>query len=1702
MRRKAFKKIKQMRGGGDGYIPGIDVNDVSEFSPAKIPDLVLWVTADPTKLVYSTIQDYVLNFPPSIANHILDQYKTNPSEKVIVEIQSNISTLPNSLVRLELDTESAVGFPNFVTRSRALDIIDMSNLLEPSSKDKQIYKLATKSSVSLSLDFSSWIISKNVKIEYIDLIEKIVLSTPYFDTPTTTLLEDGKVAAIPTAEFSEVIVYSRKLADDETAMLDGYVAYRKNEQYLLKSDNPYFPSIDSLPFLQEIAKPVQETEQSLQIDLESFDKLVSEYRAKLPNDPILNSASSIKENAIFALKEISELRKNITRGGLLSRKRGTETVDSVFQSMADLSLYTPPLTQEGLSSKISEISVTQQKLEAYMKSLGSVDEIKTKVDAQNSETDQINQMTAAHNLEQLQQTQTQTQMREIYNDLRKKSDEMNAAGSTYYNSLVSDFTKQIKTMNDVFQYYVKDTESRWNTLMGQFNVVDTQISSGTWLTYIPSLDTSVVSETKRGDAVISIQYTDLYLNQIQTIYEQVRNQIKEGDFAFIKEEIIYHAATISKFYKNLQNNKVNPFCKKTFLPFFKKNYETVESYANEFETFYSVFTDAISTLSTTLSWNQENQKAAKITKTFPIAITYKYSKTVNEYFIRKLNRYDNTLTMIEYIFTYANGTILYAESEEKDVHLFFPSLERVNKHDQDIFYTKKTPFIDNDGRAMYQKYTVLEPYESAASILDALPESMVLPKSFHVVNSIYELVRQHANSIYELSVESPQRPILLPKYAMKVGSFYICVNVGKLPLQIQISDYFIDTLGPGEICMYNYLGKAPDFYGRKFWNPTRIAYDTLLDVPRSSLCLKITELSKFIYMREEDNPLFDKNGFLIEATPDSSGNIYDMDDVYHSRPYSITVGDEKHLSDVSIHAEWGEKMIVGSSSVSIIVSTEGATGFPVFCSKNGTSGIDEFGYCKYVLTPMLHMHDSIRTSGSGNDPIQIQLNTAQNIVQYGMIPAILSFQVIFRSMFVKPSNQNGYIFINSSNYPIISPQNTYINVDNPSLMPPYLVYYVDFVKQIHAYIPKNTDLAVPNTISLPVSSCRFIDISKKAQELSDRNFGVILAYRYKVDKSYIKYLLSVIEIKYEYCKTYTFDETKDTLSLLQQCYTEIEKYLQDFSAYSSNINALEIKQTTGPTNKQIKLAIDTIDINMKDILQKVFASFTKADNAIQFFTKIIQSIDAIKKSVKRLREVIIPENEKSVLEIQGQIQKDKQIQGNPSSSDLSDVLKTMINLKVDFETRLRALEKNADSIPKFLVDVDTWIQTQQILINKEYEIRKEIIQIVNTNLVDVYTRRIKNASSSTLSEIKGVRNKADDYLSYKKTIALWLEIWSVQTDVSDYSKKPFHPASNNPFKGYSITFPVFEEISNPLISRDWKSLLDNTKISDSLRSRISLELILPIQNFVTANRDFYNVLNDTDSIPTIMSLENTPTDNLKTVLTQSKTTMDGLVANAITIEGELLPIFENYKKIRSDLRTEFQKMLEDQATNIQQIWTDITGQKTAIQTSIQILQDYFTSDQENVANSILKSMDEIIPPDIFEKVEKIQQSVKAPDFYTNIPYIKMAQTLNEWNDLISSLKKTGDQIQPIQTEFNNFQSDVLTHLQNSIATAKNTINDSIVAAKVKYANTDSSLQTIQDTIQPKVDDMMNRTTDTISDCISVNTKIQEINNELQTLNGG
>jgi len=259
--------------------------------------------------------------------------------------------------------------------------------------------------------------------------------------------------------------------------------------------------------------------------------------------------------------------------------------------------------------------------------------------------------------------------------------------------------------------------------------------------------------------------------------------------------------------------------------------------------------------------------------------------------------------------------------------------------------------------------------------------------------------------------------------------------------------------------------------------------------------------------------------------------------------------------------------------------------------------------------------------------------------------------------------------------------------------------------------------------------------------------------------------------------------------------------------------------------------------------------------------------------------------------------------------------------------------------------------------------------------------------------------------------------------------------------------------------------------------------------------------NDTDSIPKIDTLKSATMDELKTILEKSEETINNLIASAIMMESHLQPIFDNYKKIRSDLRTELQTILQDQATKIQVKWTNITGQITAIQTNIQILQAYITPEERVAADSIINSIDDSVAPNVLQGVQEVSQSTKIVGFYNNISYMKMIKIQGDRENFMIILNSLEARINNIYEDMNKLQGGVLVNLQGSIEKLRTALNNSIISAQMKLSDNNAGLQTIRNSIQPKAEKLTNQDLNTISNCIEVQNGIAELNTQIQTLVG-
>jgi thiamine kinase-like enzyme len=955
------------------------------------------------------------------------------------------------------------------------------------------------------------------------------------------------------------------------------------------------------------------------------------------------------------------------------------------------------------------------------------------------------------------------------------------------------------------------------------------------------------------------EYTDPHYKSIQNLYEKIRNQIEEGDILYIHDETDYIIAMYKTFQKRLTNKEIIPVCKNLFLCLFKDKITQLIKYEKTFIKLYVVLSDAITDLLSILKLNKRyNTSKMKLEKQYPIPITYDFKDASTEVtYLRKINKHDYSLSMIEYIVTNEDGTIKYKDADSLEAEFLFPSIENVYKNKGDNFFTKKVPFYDNSGILLFKKYIILKPYSKGENILDSLSKNQVLPKYFHLVNSLFEIPRDSENGIYEMKVESPQMPIILPKYAMADGKFFICVNVGAIPITIKIPGFkedVHDLIGPEEVCMYIYTGVAASttsFYGRVQWISNRIAYDMLYNVPRTSLCCKLTDLSKYVFMRTEKLPLFDLSGYMVEAMLDENSCVYNIDDFYKACAYKVTIGPEMKISDLEVNSEWGEQGVPGIFPTSIPVVEEDSSNLAVFCNPNGIPAIDEFGFTRYVKSPLLQINDKIVTRSSTGENIEVTLNADMKIIQYGLMPKDDIFSSTFRSNFVKPFVPPGttgsipmdtFVFVNSIGYPLVSTSNEYIQVENFVFEPPIYVKYTENLVTEYSYIPEDGKFFVPSKTILNIKPFPKLALKTAEEwEVTETSADIkILSYRYATGDAYIQFVITQLRTDVGTCETLRkdFSGISETVDMLNEYIRDVSSLYDDYKSYSTSIIALKTRNLILDTSNDEKMVMNTFDLKMKNVLNKVYKMYTDGKKPVAFFKNIVKKINKIRKEVKELQDVKGIEIVKSITNIQAIDQNYSIIKGGAKNASFTGILNTTSAKKVEFDGILKTLQTNLTNVPKDLNELEGWVNTQEILIDNANGLYKEIMDLDNISTTDVFTQQIINNTESAVKKMEENVEKLKGLIQYKKKIALWLEIYPDSDVQKEYRDKPTIPTSVVSLKGYTIQFPPFEELENPFVKRDWYTLPDTDILNISTRTRITMNIIEPIKAFIEKNKDF------------------------------------------------------------------------------------------------------------------------------------------------------------------------------------------------------------------------------------------------------------------------
>ena len=304
-------------------------------------------------------------------------------------------------------------------------------------------------------------------------------------------------------------------------------------------------------------------------------------------------------------------------------------------------------------------------------------------------------------------------------------------------------------------------------------------------------------------------------------------------------------------------------------------------------------------------------------------------------------------------------------------------------------------------------------------------------------------------------------------------------------------------------------------------------------------------------------------------------------------------------------------------------------------------------------------------------------------------------------------------------------------------------------------------------------------------------------------------------------------------------------------------------------------------------------------------------------------------------------------------------------------------------------------------------------------------------------------------------------------------------------------------MENPFVKRDWYTLADTDILNAPTRTRITFNIIDPMKTFIEKNKGFYTKYDIVIEPPEPEMLQKESEEALQKIVEVSDNLTNEHILAAVEAEGMLEPILKEYKNVRADLHVEIEKILHTTASSIQAKWLDCTGKRTAIQTNIALLQPYLNESQTTRVNKMNKDMEDLFSSDKLSPVDEVQRSLKVPDYYANINYLKMLEMNTSWSYTSSLLTNIQDNLSNLQSDMGPLQTEVLANMQTTIKTGRDEIK-ALYDTKKTGTSDAASLKSLTSSMDPKVSQIMEQSSADIPTSISLMNKISSLKNELKT----
>lgn len=1320
------RKNKQ-KGGGIGYIAGLPVNNIENFSPTLVADLALWIKANPRYIKEETIQSYADKQSYFTKEALLQQFAANLSSKVITEIRSDTSLTPNSLIPLNLDSDTHTIFPTYRVKPNELDAIDISNYKEPITGKSNRLQLVTSRPIASDGLPSSYSISHGFNITQNTITNQIIITPNFIENPTPdinadilsepTLNPNNNILAAdiePTAELSEIIVYARPLTLDESAKLEGYLAYKQNTQYALPDNHPYLPNMISDPIFNNISTQINTLKYILNQQLNYLNVAVIDYVNENTNnnEELIVNAPKMKEDIENIIIELHKITAPLSKGYLYARKINNLTLDNIYKVIKDKQFSINVVDDYSIQTLIARsVQLHGNVVELVAKiRLNTTDKYKRMIKKQTGGSN-LSESTLKIS-DQVLFTDQQEKSKLFYQELRAKDLQSLTDGISTYNNLQNALKDNIRRIADTILHQWSDIQTKDGKLNSLLDPITKSITSSAWLKPYRNIDTSFTPIYINGKQT-SIKYNNPALDLIQTYYTYVRDTLKQGDYTYIFQEF----KEIRQIVNSVLEDSLNPIFKATYISYLMKHQRYADSLYNDYIKMYDEIHTFIKNINSFIDIGKETGQ----TITFSEYVSYssKYLNIDKNIYLRKVINLDSSLFGLEYVEVDADGHL-----PGTSVIPFYSKY--INYTFVNSQYVKTNPFLDISGTQFTQTYHILEPLEQ--SVYKGFTSDQKTPMYTHSLESLIEISRNEMNAIHCVQTNGSVEPILLPENGLEPNSWCLIYNIGHNPICVRRPDNSSHLVGPENGILYMYIDSGPQ-YSHRLWTKNQLPYDTILNVPRTNLSFYMEELGTSIYVRENLSnyePIYTSDGYLVEVLADNDGYVYDYDDVYKSNKYMVSSMDQTKR-DLLIFNPSMKKMVKITSNIFRIVQ-DIHTGFAIMLNSIGAICVNEFGFVKAIRTPIQYIEGKYKIHGVNSDIILEP--TGYSLISPYDFETFINFQNVYSTHFATPLKGKN-IYITNSGNPIVNPSGILIEAPTASHTGDDKLTILTPTISID-----DTGVKIGSALyNLPVNSVNTIKINQER-------------LRYNSIKMYVQSEIDALNDISGAIAIFNADALKlcvDTKLLFESSYKQIitNDYVYDKS------------------NQPTQFAIDTAKSSIKAIMDAFFVERKKAYQDIELYKSGIDEINKLKEKTSYWNTKGSAQIDSNISKIQATINGALKNIGTTSSTELTQLLQSAIETQADFHVTLKMCMNYVLSPPVYISEVHSWytnIQPNMEKLQSLYDGINDTLNIELPKLIGKYNLEQEhlNASQNIKSVFGSIQTKWSGIQSQKTLLDTYI----------------------------------------------------------------------------------------------------------------------------------------------------------------------------------------------------------------------------------------------------------------------------------------------------------------------------------------------------------